>query len=130
MRQIIHILRITPLDTAIWRVYTSRMNTLNIEAPRKTQASIANPNLQFNMRSWNTCICAHAKLANGWENRDSEAVARYLGISPALFYPVDSPSDNADRNFAIARIQALIDDAQPATKPAPQPEPEPELVCA
>lgn len=123
------------MDSACQRVYTSRMNTLNIEALQKTQTSIANQTIAFNMRSWTSCICEHARRANGWGDIGPELVAALLGVNRHLFQCRPTDESNRDRDLAIARIQALIDDAmptppEPEPEPRPEPEPEPELLCA
>lgn len=100
------------------------MTTLNIEALQKTQQSIADQSIPFNMLSWLDCIYAHAGRANAW-SLDIEETAQRLGTTASLFRPAHD-TDPFDRSAAIARIQALIDAAAPP--PALQPEEEPELV--
>lgn len=100
------------------------MITLNIEALRKTQESIADTTLSFNMFRWGTCICAHAARANAWIN-DPFLISEQLGVSELLFLP--GAVGPTDRSAAIARIQALIDAAAPPATPEPEPVPVPDL---
>lgn len=100
------------------------MITLNIEALRKTQESIADTTRPFNILSWATCICAHARWANAWDGASDFLILERLGAPWCLYALAPDPTD---RNAAIARIQALIDAAAPPATPEPEPVPVPDL---
>lgn len=113
---------------------------LNIEAIRKTQASIADESKPFDMAGWTHCIAGHACQVKGHSYSDGTTAAYYLGLSEGKASMLFTGA--CTRAEAIAKLEALITDERacmaltclPEPDPEPEPlpisEPEPELVCA
>lgn len=132
--------------------------TLNIEALRATQASIADKESAFEMSDWNRCIHGHARrvlkiksdlMAPSYAQDPRVYVALGLTVAESQGLFLHVPGSATHRADAIARIDALIAhrqfldpirNAPLALPPAAKAEidaiieeasqPEPELVCA
>ncbi len=94
------------------------MNVLNA---RRTQLSIANRDLPFNITDWEHCIAGHAFRASRQVLKTdcqcfhcrgaviAGSAAAWLELTPRQADLLFSPNGDTDREQAIARIEAMIE---------------------